>query len=266
MTPERQEELIAKHGAFYLSLYKGERAPTNSAQKHFIKNVRSGQSTDEHELAFLNWLTHNPQFKNKVAPEEHSNSDQDSFNCLRNNTPLNKADLLFCKELYDGFRMPETEEQDSFARNVQKGVATNDHERAFLKWLDPTLTPKQTPKPKLTPKPTPKPKPTPRPTQLANPNTSKKARNQGVSRKHTQPAYKGTTKAKWKQGWRTPDDMKGNFSPSKPKIIQAETSGAQSKDPDKVDYDNIPTSQAHGNRAHRRAARRVDRYGRPTDQ
>lgn len=254
MTPARQAELIAKHGAFYLALYKGERSPRSTEQQRFVKNVRSGESTNEHEIAFLNWLTHNPKFKNKVAPEEHSNSEQNSFNCLRKNTPLNKADLLFCKELYDGFRMPETEEQDSFARNVQNGVATNDHERAFLKWLDPKLTP------------TPKPKPTPRPTQRANQNRSPKARNQGFKRKRTRPAYRNTTKEEWKKGWRTPDDMKGNFSPSKPKIIKAEPSGAQSKDPDKVDYDNIPTSQAHGNRAHRRAARRVDRYGRPTDE
>ena len=173
MTTERQAELIAKHGAFYLALYKGERSPSTPEQQRFVKNVRAGQSTNEHELAFLMW-------KNSAS--------------------------------------------------------------------------------KPTPKPTPKPPP------LANPNTSKKARNQGFSRKHTQPAYKGTTKAKWKQGWRTPDDMKGNFSPSKPKIIKAEPSGAQSKDPDKVDYDNIPTSQAHGSRTHRRVHRSIDRYGKPIDE
>ena len=258
MTPARQAELITKHGAFYLALYKGERPPTSAEQRRFVRHVRSGQSTDEHELAFLNWLVNNPKFKNKKATEEHSNADQDSFNCLRKNTPLNKADLLFCKELYDGFRMPETAEQDSFARNVQKGVATNDHERAFLKWLDPTLTPKTTPK--TTPKPAPAPKP------RANQNRSKRAQKTFSLSRRSRPAYRNTTKKEWKQSWKIPDDMKGDFSPSKPKIIKAEPSGAQSKDPDKVDYDNIPTSQAHGNRAHRRAARRVDRYGRPTDE
>jgi uncharacterized protein YifE (UPF0438 family) len=246
MTPARQAELIAKHCAFYLALYKGERAPTNSAQKRFIKNIRSGQSTDEHELAFLNWLVNNPKFKNKKATEEHSNADQDSFNCLRKNTPLSKADLLFCKELYDGFRMPETAEQDSFARNVQKGVATNDHERAFLKWLN--IAPKPTPKP--TPTPTPKPSP---------------PSNRNFERKHTQPAYKGTTKAKWKQGWRTPDDMQGGFSPSKTKIIKTGSSGPQKKDPDKPDYDKLATGKAHGDPARRRIERGKDRYGRKAD-
>ena len=262
MTPTRQAELIAKHGAFYLALYKGERPPTSPEQQRFVKNVRSGQSTDEHELAFLNWLTHNPKFKNKEAEDDRPTSDPKSLNCQGTNTQLSEADLLFCKELYDGFRMPETEEQDSFARNVQNGVATNDHERAFLKWLDPTLTPK----PKLTPKPTPKPKPTLRPTQRANQNRSPKARNQGFKRKRTRPAYQNTTKEQWKQSFQIPDSMKGNFSPSKPKIIKAEPSGAQSKDPDKVDYDNIPTSQAHGSRIHRRVHRSIDRYGKPIDE
>lgn len=43
----------------------------------------------------------------------------------------------FYKSLYDGSKKPETHEQLEFIQNVKKGIATNDHERAFLAWLKP---------------------------------------------------------------------------------------------------------------------------------
>ncbi len=260
MTTERQAELIAKHGAFYLALYKGEHSPRSPAQQHFVKNVRSGQSTNEHELTFLMWLAHNPKFKNKKAVDDRPTSDSNSLNCQGTNTQLSEADLLFCKELYDGFRMPETEEQDSFARNVQNGVATNDHERAFLKWLNPAQTPKTTPtsKPKPAPKPklTPKPTPKPRPTQLANQNRSKRAQKTFSLSRRSRPAYRNTTKKEWKQSFQTPDDMKGDWEPSK--LSKMKSSAPQDDGPRGV--------RAHGDPARNRANRRKDRYGRPTDQ
>ena len=130
----------------------------------------------------------------------------------------------FYKNLYFGRKKPETQAQRDFLKHIKMRLGTNEHERAFLAWLDQAAT---------------------------------------YEKRQNRPPQKRTTIKRRPQKSRDDDAIawmrkKPVSPPSLPKPV------GKKRESDKPDYDKLSSGKAHGNKARRLRERQLDRWGRQT--